>query len=570
MDYKENYDLWINSSFIDESMKNELKNITEEDKKDRFYKDLEFGTGGLRGIIGAGSNRINIYTVAKATEGFSRYLKSKYKDNISVAIAYDSRNMSFQFAEIAANLLVNNNIKVFLFDKLTPTPILSYAVRYLKCNGGIVITASHNPKEYNGYKVYDDRGVQVTDDIAKEILININSIKDFDEINLNITNEQLKKKNLRYIGEEIYSTYLEKVKELSLRKELVIKNSEKLNIIYTPLHGTGNLPIRKLLSDLNYKNLFIVKDQENPDINFSTVDYPNPEDPKVFDLALKMAKERDIDIILGTDPDCDRIGVMVKNCNGDFNILTGNQVGVLLSYYILDTLKEKNKMPNNGMILKTIVTTDMIKEFKKDFNFNIFEVLTGFKYIGEFIEKEKDKKFILGFEESYGYLAGDFVRDKDAVIATMLICEMALYYKLKGLTLQDVLKNLYNKYGYFKEELITFELKGQSGKDKIDKIINNFRENSREIFKEFKLETIEDYKIGKINSLIIEKEREINLPKSNVIKFIFKDNSWVVIRPSGTEPKIKIYISVKGKSQKECDTILEKLKSLIALQINSI
>ncbi len=550
--YKEKYNIWLNSEFVDEVSKTELKNVkSEEEMEDRFYKDLEFGTGGLRGIIGIGSNRMNIYTVGKTTEGLAEYLINKYKKDISVSIAYDSRIMSKEFAEAAATTLCANGIKVYLFESLRATPMLSYTVRYFKSKAGIVITASHNPKEYNGYKVYGEDGGQVTDESAKEIFSFIQGIDDFQKIkNMNIE-EARKKGLLNIIGEEVDKKYIDRVKDLTIRKELVDRNAQNLKIIYTPIHGAGNIPVRRVLKELGYKNLTVVKEQEQPDGYFPTAAYPNPEDPKVFNIALDMAKEIEPDIIFGTDPDCDRIGIVVKDSNGKYRVLTGNQTGVLLTHYILSSLKEMNKLPENGTIIKTIVTTEMAADIAKDYGANLIDVLTGFKYIGEKIgefEQKGDKKYIFGFEESYGYLAGDFVRDKDAVISSMLICEMTLYYKNKGMSLYEALMNLYKKYGFHKESLVSLELKGKEGQEKIAKALQYLRHSMRYSLGDVKIVKKMDYKLSIEKDLININEKIIELPKSNVLKFIMEDNSWFVVRPSGTEPKMKIYLSVIGSS----------------------
>lgn len=547
MNYKEKYNLWLNSNYIDKETKEELKCISSKDNdiKDRFYRELEFGTGGLRGVIAAGSNRMNIYTVRKATQGLANYLKNKYEKDISVAIAYDSRIMSKEFAKTTAEVLSANNISVNIFSSLRPTPMLSYSVRYLKCKAGICITASHNPKEYNGYKVYGEDGGQITDECAKEILDSIEKIKDFSEIKIEEFEEGIDLGKINYIKEEIDKTYYERVKDLVIRKDMVKNYAKDLNIIYTPLHGAGNIPVRRVLSELGFNNLFVVKEQELPDGNFPTVPYPNPEIHEVFNIGIKMAEKINPDIIFGTDPDCDRIGIVVRDSKGLYKVLTGNQVGVLLSHYILTSLKEKNSIFQDDTIIKTIVTTDMVKKIAKDFNVNVLEVLTGFKYIGEKIKEfEENKKFnfIFGFEESYGYLRGSFVRDKDAVIGAALICEMTLYYKKQGISLYDALMNLYEKYGYFKEELVSLELKGIEGKDKIDKILHFLRHSMSAYVNGKKITRKVDYKLGIDKDILNIKESLISLPKSNVIKFILDDNSWFVVRPSGTEPKIKNFI----------------------------
>lgn len=552
MSYREKYDSWLSSEFLDESSKLELKSLQDEKEiEDRFYKDLEFGTGGLRGIIGMGTNRMNIHTVGKTTEGLSQYLLNKYEGDISVSIAYDSRIMSKEFAMAAAANLCANGIKVYLFESLRATPILSYTVRHFKSKAGIVITASHNPKEYNGYKVYGEDGGQVTDKSAKEIFSFIEEVNDFDKIKTMNIEDAKKNGLLNIIGEEVDKEYISRVKNLTIRKELVDKYADNLKIIYTPIHGTGNIPVRRVLKELGYKNLTVVKEQEQPDGYFPTAAYPNPEDPKVFNIALEMAKEIQPDIIFGTDPDCDRIGIVVKDNNGEYKVLTGNQTGALLTHYILSSLKEINKLPENGTVIKTIVTTEMASDIAKDYGANLVDVLTGFKYIGEKMgefEKKGDKKYLFGFEESYGYLAGDFVRDKDAVIASMLICEMTLYYKSKGMNLYEALMNLYKKYGFYKEKLVSLVLKGKEGQEKIEKALQYLRHSMRYTLGEVKIAKKMDYKISLEKDLINISEKIIELPKSNVLKFIMQDNSWFVVRPSGTEPKMKIYLSVTGNS----------------------
>lgn len=567
MGYKDKYFSWLNSHYIDDDMKEELRNIFDEKEiEDRFYQELEFGTGGLRGIIGAGSNRMNIYTVGKATQGLADYLKEKYRENISVAIAYDSRIMSEEFAKTAGEVLAANNIKVNIFKSLHPTPMLSYSTIHLECNAGICVTASHNPKEYNGYKVYGQDGGQITDECAENILKHIKAVENFNEIKKIKFQRGIENGLISYIGDEVDEAYYNKVKDLVIRKQMVKDYAKDLKIIYTPIHGTGNIPVRRVLKELGYENIFVVKEQELPDGNFPTAPYPNPEIHQVFNIALKMAEEINPDIIFGTDPDCDRIGVVVKDNKGIYRVLTGNQMGALLTYYILMSMKENNSIPKNGVVIKTIVTTDMAGKIGEDFNINILEVLTGFKYIGEKIKEfkqNKKNKYIFGFEESYGYLMGDFVRDKDAVIASTIICEMALYYKKQGLTLYDALINLYDKYGYFKEELISMELKGLEGKEKIDKMMHYFRHSITSSLNGHKIIRKIDYKLGTEKYMENMLEKSVELPKSNVIKFIFEDNSWFVVRPSGTEPKIKIYFSVVGSSSEDSENKMNNLKKAV-------
>lgn len=569
MRYIDKFEMWLNSKYVDSSTKEELKNIkSEKEIEDRFYKELEFGTGGLRGIIGAGTNRINIYTVSKTTQGFANYLKNKYESDISVCIAYDSRIMSKEFAEKAGTVLCANEIKVFLFESLRPTPMLSYAVRKLNCNGGIVITASHNPKEYNGYKVYGKDGGQVTDKYANEISNFIKEVDDFSKIKYMKYEDALNNQLLEIIGENIDKSYIEEVKSLTIRDDLVKKNANDLNIIYTPLHGSGNIPVRRVLSELGYENLFVVKEQEMPDGRFPTTPYPNPEDPKVFEISLDMAKSIKPDIIFGTDPDCDRIGVVVKDNNGEYQVLTGNQVGILLTNYIITSLNETKKMPVNPVIIKTMVTTEMVRKIAFEYNVELIDVLTGFKYIGEKIkefELNGDKSYIFGFEESYGYLSGTFVRDKDAVIASVLICEMTLYYKNKGMSLYDGLIELYDTYGWYNEKLLSFELKGKEGQEKISKALEYLRENIKYCIGNKNIIKKIDYSLGTEKDLINNEEKNIDLPKSNVLKFVLEDESWFVIRPSGTEPKMKVYLSVVGENKIDSEKKMKKLNEDVLL-----
>ena len=569
--YKEKYNEWLLSKIIDDEMKNELRNIEyEKEIEDRFYKELDFGTGGLRGIIGAGSNRMNIYTVSKATQGFANYLNNNFK-NPSVAIAYDSRNMSKEFSKAAALTLAANNVKVYLYESLRPTPMLSFAVRHLKCDGGIVVTASHNPKEYNGYKVYDEFGGQVTDEKANIIITEVNNIKSFDMIKTISEEVAINNNLLVYIGEEVDKAYVEAAKSLTIRKDLVESKAKDLKVIYTPIHGSGNMPVRRILKELGYTGVSVVKEQELPDGNFPTASYPNPEEPAVFKLALEMAKEENPDVIFATDPDCDRIGVVVKDSEGEYRVLTGNQTGLLLTEYVLSALKEENRLPENGAIIKTIVTTDGAKNIAKDYNVELIDVLTGFKYIGEKIQEFKEnnnKTYLFGFEESYGYLAGDFVRDKDAVIASMLIAEMTLYYKEHGKSLYDGLIDLYEKYGYFKEALVSFELKGKEGAEKIAQCIDSLRnERITEINGE-KVATKYDYKLSIEENISTGDKTEINLPKSNVLKFVLDNGSWFVVRPSGTEPKMKAYVAVQGTGLVDAEERLENFKSEVVELVN--
>ena len=570
--YKEKYESWLNSSIISEEIKNELRNIQDEKEiEDRFYKDLEFGTGGLRGVIDAGSNRMNIYTVSKATQGFANYLNENF-DNASVAIAYDSRNMSKEFAKSAALTLCANGIKVYLYESLRPTPVLSFTVRHLNCQGGIVVTASHNPKQYNGYKVYDEFGGQVTDLKANKIISAVNNIENFEAIKTITEGEAIEKGLLIYIGEDVDKAYIEKVKALTIRKDLVKNKAKDLKIIYTPIHGSGNIPVRRVLSELGYENVKVVKEQEAPDGNFPTTPYPNPEAAQVFELALEMAKSETPDIIFGTDPDCDRIGVIVNVGAGEYKVLTGNQTGLLLTNYVLSSLKETGKLPSNGVVIKTIVTTEGARKIAESYGIEIMDVLTGFKYIGEKIQQfntNGDKQYLFGFEESYGYLAGDFVRDKDAVIASMLIAEMTLYYKEQGMSLYEALINLYNKYGFFKEELVSLELAGKEGQEKIAACIESLRNTTLKEVDGVKVETKLDYKLKKEENLSTGVNKDIDLPTSNVLKFILEDSSYFVVRPSGTEPKMKVYLAVRGTSLENAETEIARFKEKVMDIINT-
>ncbi|MEI3338371.1 MAG: phospho-sugar mutase [Clostridium sp.] len=570
MSYKEKYQAWLDSEIISDEIKNELKAIKDEKEiEDRFYKDLEFGTGGLRGVIGAGSNRMNIYTVSQATQGFADYLNANF-ENPSVAIAYDSRNMSPEFAKAAALTLCANNIKVNLFESLRPTPMLSFAVRELKCDGGIVITASHNPKIYNGYKAYDQFGCQLTDKPAKEVIDYVAKVSDFSMIKTISEEEALNKGLLKMIGEDVDKVYIEKVKSLAINTELVKEKAKDLKIIYTPIHGSGNVPVRRVLKELGYENVKVVKEQEAPNGEFPTAPYPNPEMPQVFELALKMAETEKPDIIFGTDPDCDRIGVVV-NANGEYKVLTGNQTGLLLTDYVLNAKKETNTLPANGVIIKTIVTTEGARKIADYYGVECMDVLTGFKYIGEKIhefEVNKDKTYLFGFEESYGYLAGTFVRDKDAVIASMLIAEMTLYYKNKGMSLYEALIKLYERIGFFKEELISIELKGKEGQEKIASCIDGLRNSSLSEVDGVKVVTKYDYKLSLEENLVDGTKTEIKLPKSNVLKFILEDGSSFVVRPSGTEPKMKIYSAVRGTSLENAEKESARFKAAIMDIVN--
>ena len=562
MNYKEEYSKWINSHRVDKETKDELKLITDHKEiEDRFYKNMEFGTGGIRGVLGAGSNRMNIYTVSKATQGFAKYLNDHETDP-SICIAYDSRNMSPEFADAVASVLAANNIKVYLYESLRPVPMLSFAVRHMMASGGIVITASHNPKEYNGYKVYGSDGAQIAGDAADEILHNIESCDIFEDIKQMPLNEAQAQGKLIYIGEEVDNAYYDKVNSLVIRKEFVKEKAKDLSIIYTPIHGSGNIPIRTMLERLGFSNVTVVPEQELPDGNFPTASYPNPENKDVFTLAINLAQDILPDLIFGTDPDCDRIGVVVRMEDGDYTVLTGNQVGVLLVDYMLGAREELQILDKKDTVLKTIVSTTMTDAICKSYGVQVIDVLTGFKYIGEKIKEFNEtgsNNFVLGFEESYGYLAGDFVRDKDGVISSVLIAEMALYYKSKGKNLYQALQDLYEKYGHYKEDQVALEMKGKDGQEKIAQIITKLRNNAPKEIGGILVTQIEDYELSISKDVKSGEEKEILLPKSNVIKLKLEDHSWVVVRPSGTEPKMKIYVAVKGENENHSN---EKLKAL--------
>ena len=572
MVYRAKYNEWISSSTISEEVKEELRAIKDEKEiEDRFYKELEFGTGGLRGIIGAGTNRMNVYTVGKATQGFADFINDTYKGEKAIAIAYDSRNMSKEFAKAAALTLCANDIKVYLYESLRPTPMLSFAVRHLKCKAGIVITASHNPKEYNGYKAYGEDGCQLTDEPAKEVIGYVNRVEDYSKIKTMSEEEALEKGLLVYIGENVDKAYIESLKSLIIREELVKDHAKDLKIVYTPIHGSGNVPVRRVLSELGYENVLVVKEQELPNGNFPTAPYPNPENPDVFKIAMEMANKVNADVIFGTDPDCDRIGVVVKDNKGEFRVLTGNQTGMLLVNYVLGSLKELNKLPKNGVVIKTIVTTESVRKMAEAYGVKLIDVLTGFKYIGEKIrefEETGSNEYLIGFEESYGYLFGTFSRDKDAVVASMLIAEMTLYYKKQGKTLYDALVEIYEQYGYFKESLVSVELKGKEGQEKIGRCLDLLRADEITEVNGVKVVKSFDYKSSTEKDLIANTTSKINLPKSNVLKYILEDDSWFVVRPSGTEPKMKVYLAVKGNSLEDADKQTERFKSSVMAIVN--
>ncbi len=576
MNYKNAYENWLNDDYFDIKTKEELLSIKNDEKEieDRFYKELEFGTGGLRGIIGAGTNRINIYTVSKATQGLADYIldQPEYTKEKGVAIGYDSRYMSQEFAEITALVLNGNGIKTYLFDELRPTPMVSFAIRELGCIAGVVITASHNPPEYNGYKIYGEDGGQVPFPKDMEIIKYVNNVKDFKTIKRANKEESIKNGLFNIIGKEIDDKYDENVLNQLVNKD-VIEKANDLKIVYTPIHGTGNKPVRRILEKAGFKNVSIVKEQELPDCKFSTVSYPNPEDPNAFKLALKLADEIGADIVVGTDPDADRVGAVVKNNNGEYVILSGNMMGVLLTDYILSQRKEKGTLSNKGAIISTVVSSNMTEKIAKNYNVDYFNVLTGFKFIGEKIkqfEQTGSNEYIFGFEESYGCLAGTYARDKDAVVATMLICELAAFYKNKGITLYEGLQEIYKKYGYFKEDIKSITLKGIDGLKDMDKIMTYLRTSSPKSVNGADIVEYRDYKCGEIKDLVNNTVKDTNLPKSNVLYFTLSDKSWFCVRPSGTEPKIKIYFGVEEETENNADNKLKNLMDNVMTIIDNI
>ncbi|MBO5005146.1 MAG: phospho-sugar mutase [Clostridia bacterium] len=569
MEYLKKYEQWCNDEIFDNETKNELLNIKENDNeiKDRFYKNLEFGTAGLRGIIGAGTNRMNKYTVTKATQGLANYILKQGGQDKGVAIAFDSRRMSPEFSEQAALCLNANGIKTYIFESLRPTPELSFSVRKLGCIAGIVITASHNPPEYNGYKVYWEDGAQIVSPKDKEIITEVNNVTDYKEIKTISKEEAVEKGLYNVIGEEIDNEYIEELKKLVLNKDIISKVQKDLKIVYTPLHGTGNLPVKRILKELGFENVYVVPEQELPDGDFPTVSYPNPEDAKAFELALKLAKNIDADIVLATDPDADRLGVYAKDSKtGEYKSFTGNMSGLLIAEYELSQKKEKGILPNNGVLIKTIVSSNMADAIAKEYDIHLIEVLTGFKYIGEQIKLFKQNhnfEYLFGFEESYGCLIGTHARDKDGIVAVMALCEAAAYYKSKGITLWDEMINIYEKYGYYKEGLVSITMKGIEGAEKIKSMLEDFRKNPLKEISNYKVEAMRDYNTGKIFNYIDGKEYSTNLPKSNVLYYDLEDSAWCCVRPSGTEPKIKFYIGVKGNTEEDAETKLQALKEEI-------
>lgn len=564
MKYLKEYEKWCTSEEFDEQTKQELNQIKEnpEEIKDRFYQELEFGTAGLRGIIGAGTNRMNYYTVGKATQGLACYIKKQKAEQRGVVIAYDSRHMSKEFGERTALVLNANGIKTYLFESLRPVPELSFSVRKLNCIAGIMITASHNPPKYNGYKVYWEDGAQIVSPKDKEIIQEVRNIKNYSDIQL-ITQSQAKQKGLYHIvGKQLDDAYIQTIKQLVLNPQ-VIKEQKDLKIVYTPLHGTGKVPVQRILAELGFEHVYMVPEQENPDGDFPTVAYPNPEDKKAFDLAIMLAKEKNADIILATDPDADRLGVYAKDSKtGEYRSFTGNMSGLLLAEYELSQKKEKGLLPENGALIKTIVSSNLADAISKEYQIKLIEVLTGFKFIGEKIrqfEENKQYEYLFGFEESYGCLIGTHARDKDAIVAVMALCEAAAYYKRKGLTLWDQMITLYEKYGYYKEGILSITLEGADGSEKIKQMLENLRKNPLTQIGNNAILRVRDYQEGRIYDNQTGKQEPTNLPFSNVLYYELEQDGWCCIRPSGTEPKIKFYMGVKATSMKDAEEKLTQL-----------
>lgn len=566
MSYREVYERWCTDGYFDPDTKAELKALegNEKEIEDRFYRQLEFGTGGLRGVIGAGTNRMNIYTVRQATQGLANYILLQNGQEKGVAIAYDSRRMSPEFAKEAALCLNGNGIKAYLFESLRPTPELSFAVRQLGCISGIVITASHNPREYNGYKVYWEDGAQITPPHDKNILEEVAKVTEFSQVKTMAEGEAKEQGLLQMIGEEIDDLYMEQLKKQSIHPELITEAAKDMKIVYTPLHGTGNLPVRRVLKELGFEHVYVVKEQELPDGNFPTVAYPNPEDEKAWTLALKLAEEVDADIILATDPDADQLGVYAKDAKtGKYVSFTGNMSGMLIAEYILRERTKTGTMLENPALVETIVTTDMAKAIAADYHAALIEVLTGFKYIGEqikFFEQQNTYHYVFGLEESYGCLAGTYARDKDACVAVMMLCEVAAYYKQQGKTLWDAMIEMYEKYGYYKEALATLTLKGIDGASRIQEMMSEQRKNPPKELGGLKVRAVRDYKTNVRKDLLTGEEEPTGLPASNVLYYELEDHAWCCVRPSGTEPKIKFYFGVKGNSLEDAEVKLEALK----------
>jgi phosphoglucomutase len=566
------YKEWVSNESFDEKTREELRSISEDDKEiqDRFYMDLEFGTAGLRGKLGAGLNRMNIYIISRATQGLADYIKGygqEYMDR-GVAIAYDCRHFSEEFAMTAAQVLAANGVKAYLFEELRPTPELSYAVRTLNCASGIVVTASHNPREYNGYKVYWEDGAQILSSTAKSITEKIQTITDFSAIKLMDTAEAKEKGLLVMLGKDMDHEYMEKVKGLSIRDNV----DKDIKIVYTPLNGTGNMPVRRVLKERGFTNIIVVPEQENPDPDFTTVGYPNPEDVKAFKYAQALGKKEGAELLIATDPDCDRLAIMVRDKNGEYVAFNGNQTGAILIKYVIEGMKEKGTLPKNAAIVKSLVTGDLGRAIGKKYGVETFDVLTGFKNIcGKINDFKKDNsyEFIFGYEESIGYVAGTFVRDKDAVIASMLLCEAAGYYKSQGKTLIEILNEIYEEFGYYRENLISLVLEGIEGQKRISRMMEEYRNDNPKTLGTSKLTKYIDYEAEESYDIVNGSVEASGIPVSNVLKFYFDDGSWYAVRPSGTEPKIKIYMYSKGQTLEAAEAKLVQMKEIIMEKLQS-
>ena len=575
-DYMKIYEQWLADPYFDEDTKNELRAIADDENeiKERFYMDLEFGTAGLRGIIGAGINRMNIYTVRRATQGLANYIKKQGGEEKGVAIAFDSRRMSPEFAMEAAMTLAANGIKAYKFESLRPTPELSFAVRELGCIAGINITASHNPPEYNGYKVYWEDGAQFTPPHDKGVLEEVLAIEDLSTVKTTSEEEALRSGKFQVIGKEIDDKYIENVKAQVVNQDAIDRMQKDITIIYTPLHGTGNIPARRVMKELGFENVYVVPEQELPDGNFPTVSYPNPEAEEAFALGLKLAKVKDADLVLATDPDADRLGVYVKDAKtGEYHPLTGNMSGSLLCDYVLGQKQAKGQIPADGQVIKSIVTTNLVNAVAEHYGCELVEVLTGFKYIGQQILKEEQTgkgTYMFGMEESYGCLIGTYARDKDAISATAALCEAAAYYKEKGMTLWDAMVAMYEKYGYYKDTVKSIGLKGIEGLAKIQEIMENFRQEPPKTLGDYTVTAARDYKAGTIMDMASGAVRPTGLPSANVLYYEMNDGAWLCVRPSGTEPKIKFYYGVKGTSMEDADARSEKMGAELTELVNKM
>ena len=566
MNYLEEYKKWCESPEFDEETKKELLSIKDDEKEieDRFYKELEFGTAGLRGVIGAGTNRMNKYTVGKATQGLANYILEQGTQDKGVAISYDSRRMSKEFSLLTALILNANGIKTYLFENLRPVPELSFTVRKLKCTAGVMITASHNPPKYNGYKVYWDDGAQIVEPRDREIIAKVRAVESFSEIKEISKEEAIEKGLFNVIGTEMDDEYISVLKSKILNPEIVKEQGKKLKVVYTPLHGTGNTIAGRLFKEIGMENVYVVPEQKDPDGEFPTVSYPNPEDKAAFKLALELAKKEDADVVLATDPDADRLGIFAKDAKtGEYMEYTGNMSALLIAEYRIEQMKEKGILPEDGMFITTIVSSDLAKAIAKYYNLECIEVLTGFKNIGRIMRQEEEKngmKYVFGFEESYGCLIGDYARDKDGIAAVMALCEAACYYASKGKTLWDAMEDIYKKYGYYKEAQVSIVMEGAEGAEKIKEMMTNMRNTPVEKIGEYKVLTFKDVEKDYVKDMVTEEESKTGLPKSNVLYYALEDNNWCCVRPSGTEPKIKLYMGVKGTSDEDAVKKLEALK----------